>query len=80
VDWRLPIDEAWDAIGHDRAIQGNLDPVVLLAGREAALRRTREILERVGRRPGHIFNVGHGLLPGTDPDVVRAVVDAVHEF
>ena len=80
VDWRQPIDEAWDAVGHDRAIQGNLDPVALLAGREFAVRQTREILERVDRRPGHIFNVGHGLLPGTDPDVLRAVVDTVHSF
>ncbi|MFW6202501.1 MAG: uroporphyrinogen decarboxylase [Gemmatimonadota bacterium] len=80
VDWRVPIDEAWAAIGHDRAIQGNLDPAALLAGREAALEKTREVLERAGGRPGHIFNLGHGILPDTDPDVVRAVVDFVHEF
>lgn len=80
VDWRIPVDEAWKAIGHDRAIQGNLDPAALLAGREVALRKTREILERVGGRPGHIFNVGHGILPGTDPEVIRAVVEFVHEF
>jgi uroporphyrinogen decarboxylase len=80
VDWRQPIDQAWDAIGHDRAIQGNLDPAVLLAGRAPALRGARDIMDRVGRRPGHIFNVGHGLLPGTDPDTVRAVVDLVHEY
>ncbi|HWV58125.1 MAG TPA: uroporphyrinogen decarboxylase [Longimicrobiales bacterium] len=80
IDWRIPIDEAWDAIGHDRAVQGNLDPVKLLAGRDVAVRAAREILERVGRRPGHIFNVGHGLLPGTDPDVIRAVVDEVHSY
>ncbi|HEX7049332.1 MAG TPA: uroporphyrinogen decarboxylase [Longimicrobiales bacterium] len=79
VDWRLPIDRAWAAIGHDRAIQGNLDPAALLAGTDAALRMTRDILERAGGRPGHIFNVGHGILPGTDPGVIRAVVDAVHE-
>jgi uroporphyrinogen decarboxylase len=70
VDWRTPID----------GVQGNLDPVVLLAGREPALKKTREILDRVGGRPGHIFNCGHGLLPGTDPDVLRAVVDFVHEY
>lgn len=80
VDWRVPIDVAWDAIGRDRAIQGNLDPVMLLAGKEAATAKAREILERVGRRPGHIFNLGHGLLPDTDPAVVRAVVDCVHAF
>jgi uroporphyrinogen decarboxylase len=80
VDWRLPIDEAWRVIGDDRAIQGNLDPTVLLAGREVALAKAREILERVAGRPGHIFNCGHGLLPDTDPEVVSAVVDFVHEF
>lgn len=80
IDWRLPIDTAWDVIGEDKAIQGNLDPVVLLAGKEFALRKAREIMERVAGRPGHIFNTGHGLLPGTDPDVVKAVVDFVHEY
>ena len=57
-----------------------LYPVVFLAGREIALRRTREVLDRVAGRPGHIFNCGHGLLPGTDPEVVREVVDFVHEY
>lgn len=80
VDWRLPIDQAWAAIGEDRAIQGNLDPIALLAGEAAALRKTREILDRVGRRPGHIFNVGHGLRPDTDPAVARAVVEFVHDY
>ena len=80
VDWRQPIDVAWDAIGHDRAIQGNLDPAVLLAGREPALRAARDILDRVAGRPGHIFNLGHGLLPDTDFNVVNAVVDFVHEY
>ena len=80
VDWRLPIDTAWEIIGEDKAIQGNLDPSALLAGRDVALRKAREILDRVAHRPGHIFNTGHGLLPGTDPDVVKAVVDLVHEY
>lgn len=80
VDWRIPIDEAWERVGTDRAIQGNLDPVALLAGRDVAVRKTREILERVGGRPGHIFNLGHGILPDTDPAVIRAVVQAVHDF
>ena len=80
VDWRVPIDEAWDVIGHDRAIQGNLDPAAMLAGKEAAVARARDIMERVGGRPGHIFNVGHGILPGTDPEVIRAVVEFVHAF
>lgn len=80
VDWRLPIDEAWKLIGHDRAIQGNLDPCALLAGEAFALRRTKEILDRVGGRPGHIFNLGHGILPETDWRVARAVIDFVHEY
>lgn len=80
LDWRIPIDEGWRIVGTDRAVQGNLDPVALLAGAEVAIARTAEILRAVGGRPGHIFNVGHGLLPDTDPDVVRAVVDFVHEF
>jgi uroporphyrinogen decarboxylase len=80
VDWRIPLDRAWKIVGEDRGVQGNLDPAVLLAGREPALRYTREILERVKGRPGHIFNCGHGLLPTTDPDVIRAVTDFVHEY
>lgn len=80
VDWRLPLDQAWDRIGHDRAIQGNLDPAAMLAGKDVALAEARKVLERAGGRPGHIFNVGHGILPGTDPDVIRAVVDFVHEW
>jgi uroporphyrinogen decarboxylase len=80
VDWRLPIDEAWRIVGHDRAIQGNMDPVAFLGGEAVAIAKAREILERVGGRPGHIFNCGHGLLPETDHNVVRAVVDFVHDF
>jgi uroporphyrinogen decarboxylase len=80
VDWRIPLDRAWEIVGEDRGVQGNLDPAVLLAGREPALRHTREILDRVKGRPGHIFNCGHGLLPTTDPEVIRAVVDFVHEY
>lgn len=80
VDWRLPIDEAWERLGPDRAIQGNLDPTVLLAGREPALDAARDVLERVAGRPGHIFNLGHGILPETDHRVVQAVVELVHDF
>jgi uroporphyrinogen decarboxylase len=78
LDWRVPIGEGWRIVGADRAVQGNLDPVSLLAGREVAVARADRIVREVGGRPGHIFNVGHGLLPETDPDVVRAVVDHVH--
>jgi uroporphyrinogen decarboxylase len=80
VDWRIPIDEAWSLVGADRAIQGNLDPCALLAGKDFALRRTREILDRVAGRPGHIFNLGHGILPETDWRVAKAVIDFVHEY
>ncbi len=77
VDWRQPIDEAWDSVGHERAIQGNLDPALILAGETVAVAETRDILRRVGGRPGHIFNVGHGLHPDSDPSVIRAIVDEV---
>jgi len=77
LDWRVRIDEAWRTIGYDRGVQGNLDPVSLLAGPEVAIAHAAEILDAVGGRPGHIFNVGHGLLPETDPAVVRAVVEYV---
>lgn len=80
VDWRIQIDEAWDAVGSDRAIQGNLDPAALLAGRDVAVRKTREILRRVDGRPGHVFNLGHGIPPETEPDVLRSVVETVHAF
>jgi uroporphyrinogen decarboxylase len=80
LDWRLPIDEAWKIIGDDRGVQGNMDPTVMLAGRDVAIAAARDVLDRVGGRPGHIFNVGHGLLPDSDPDVLRAVVDFVHEY
>ncbi len=80
VDWRIPLDEAREVLGPDRPIQGNLDPAALLAGEEVAVRKAREVLDRAGGRPGHIFNLGHGLLPETDHRVIRAVVDAVHEY
>ena len=78
VDWRIPIDEAWRRIGESRAVQGNLDPAALLAPAAERDRQVRDILARAGGRPGHIFNLGHGVLPETDVAVVRAVVDLVH--
>jgi uroporphyrinogen decarboxylase len=79
VDWRIPLDVAWQRIGPGRAIQGNLDPVALLAPRPELERRVRDVLARAARRPGHIFNLGHGVLPETPVDAVRAVVDWVHD-
>ena len=78
IDWRMPLDAAWARIG-ERAIQGNLEPVALLAPAAERTRQVREVLERAGGRPGHIFNLGHGILPETDVAAVRAVVDLVHD-
>jgi uroporphyrinogen decarboxylase len=78
VDWRIPLDEGWRRIGHDRAIQGNLDPLLLCAPRDVALRRARAVLDEAGGRPGHVFNLGHGIVPETPVDNVKAVVDLVH--
>ena len=77
VGSQTPLDEAWERIGPERAIQGNLDPAYMLAGKEAALAGTREVLRRAAGRPGHIFNLGHGLHPDSDPDVIKAVVNEV---
>jgi uroporphyrinogen decarboxylase len=78
VDWRTPLDEGWRLAGEDVAIQGNLDPTLLFAPRERLLARVDDVLERAGGRPGHIFNLGHGILPGTPVENVRAVVEHVH--
>jgi uroporphyrinogen-III decarboxylase len=80
ADWRLPLDRAWDAIGHDRAIQGNLDPYVLLGPQSEIRRRTAEILDQAAGRPGHIFNLGHGVLKETPVENAIALVEAVHEL
>jgi uroporphyrinogen decarboxylase len=78
VDWRIPLDQAWARIGHDRAIQGNLDPLLLLAPPEVAIARARAVLRQAAGRAGHVFNLGHGIVPETPVDTVKAVVDAVH--
>jgi len=79
VDWRTPLDEGWKRAGDDVAVQGNLDPTLLFAPRERLLARVDDVLRRAGARPGHVFNLGHGILPGTPVEAVRAVVDHVHE-
>lgn len=80
VDWRIHIDKAWDAIGTQKGIQGNLDPVVLFSSTETIELKTKDILNRVAGRPGHIFNLGHGILPETPVDNVRFLIDKVHEL
>lgn len=80
ADWRIDLEAAWQRIGEDRAIQGNLDPVVLLADRDTIRAHTAEILRQAGGRPGHIFNLGHGILPSTPVDHVRFLVDLVHDL
>jgi uroporphyrinogen decarboxylase len=68
LDWRVPLDEGWSRIGHDLAVQGNLDPVALFAPPGVLEAKARDVLQRAGGRPGHIFNLGHGFLPGTPLD------------
>ena len=80
LDWRLPLDEGWKIIGHDRAVQGNLDPAVLFAPLSEIKARVHDVLRRAEGRPGHIFNLGHGILQHTPVDHVKAVVDMVHEY
>ncbi|MCQ4204941.1 uroporphyrinogen decarboxylase [Streptomyces coelicoflavus] len=78
VDWRVPLDEAARRVGPGKALQGNLDPAVLFAGREAVETKTREILDAAAGLEGHVFNLGHGVLPTTDPDALTRLVEYVH--
>ncbi len=80
VDWRVHLDDAWATIGYDVAIQGNLDPVSLFAPLHEIERRVEDILRRAGGRPGHIFNLGHGILPNTPMEQVAATVELVHKL
>ncbi|MEE2966100.1 MAG: uroporphyrinogen decarboxylase [Acidobacteriota bacterium] len=78
LDWRIPLDEGWAEVGDDRAVQGNLDPTLLLGPVERMLRGAHDVLQRAGGRPGHIFNLGHGILPSTDLEHVRTLAHFVH--
>jgi uroporphyrinogen decarboxylase len=78
VDWRTPLDEGWRRAGEGVAVQGNLDPTLLFAPRERLLARVDDVLRRAQGRPGHVFNLGHGILPGTPVEAVQAVVEHVH--
>jgi uroporphyrinogen decarboxylase len=80
VDWRINIDQAWMDISYRSAVQGNLDPAVLFSPLPELKMRVHELLKRTGTRPGHIFNLGHGILPDTPVDHVKAVVQMVREF
>jgi uroporphyrinogen decarboxylase len=80
VDWRIGLDEAWARIGDDRAVQGNLDPTLLLAPLDRLLAGAEDVLKRAGGRPGHVFNLGHGILPSTPLEHVQAVTEFVHGF
>jgi uroporphyrinogen decarboxylase len=80
VDWRVPLDEAWRRVGHDRAIQGNLDPLALMAPRPILKGKVEAVLDRAAGRPGHVFNLGHGFLPETPVDNVSAVIDWVRGY
>jgi uroporphyrinogen decarboxylase len=80
LDWRVDLGDAWKRLGHDVAVQGNLDPVVLQADLATLRSQTRAVMDGAGGRPGHIFNLGHGVLPETDPAHVKALVAMVHEM
>ena len=80
LDWRIDLADGWDLVGHDVAVQGNLDPVSLYAELDVLREHTRAVLDAAGGRPGHIFNLGHGLLPTMDPQKVKALVEMVHEL
>ena len=80
LDWRQPLDEGWQTLGFDRAVQGNLDPCLLLGPRQRLLDGADDVLARAAGRAGHIFNLGHGILPNTPLDNVQMLADHVHEY
>ena len=79
VDWRVPLDEAARRVGPGKALQGNLDPAMLLARGPSSSRAAGEVLDRGRAAEGHVFNLGHGVMPETDPDVLARLADLVHE-
>ena len=80
LDWRVPLDAGWRRVGFERGIQGNLDPAVLLGPSELVRRRAREVLRRAGGRPGHVFNLGHGVLPDTPLENLQVLIETVQEW
>jgi len=79
LDWRVRLDEGWQRVGHDVAVMGNLDPIVLFAKQDVLREQTKKILKQAGGKPGHIFNLGHGILPETPVENVIALVEMVHD-
>ena len=80
VDWRIPLDVAWQRVGLDKAVQGNLEPATLLAPPDVLAARVKDVLDAAGGRPGHIFNLGHGVLPDSPLDNLKLLVDTVHDY
>lgn len=80
IDWRVRLDEAWETVGHHKAVQGNLDPTILLTDPSTIRKHVKDVLDQAAGRPGHVFNLGHGILPQTPVDNAIALVDAVHEL
>ena len=80
VDWRTPLDDAWAVVGEERAVQGNLEPAVLLGPWERVEAAALDVLRRAGGRPGHVFNLGHGVLPQTDPDALTRLTELVRSY
>jgi uroporphyrinogen decarboxylase len=80
LDWRVSLDDAWKTIGYDTAVQGNLDPVALYADRDVLKQKTQDVLDAAAGRPGHIFNLGHGVMPDMQADSVKLLVEYVHEL
>jgi uroporphyrinogen decarboxylase len=80
LDWRVPLDAGWSVVGHERGVQGNLDPAVLLGPAELVRERARDVLRRAGGRAGHIFNLGHGVHPSTPLENLQLLVETVHEW
>jgi len=80
LDWRVPLDRGWETVGWDRGVQGNLEPALLLGPFERVAAEAAAILDRAAGRPGHIFNLGHGVLPETDPTALRRLRELVHEL
>jgi uroporphyrinogen decarboxylase len=80
LDWKTPLAEGWQRVGYDRAVQGNMDPCVLLASPELAMQHAKRVLDAANNRPGHIFNLGHGILQETPVETVQAVAEYVHSY